>query len=400
MPRPPLVIGTWGKIRRRKLPNGTWVADARYRDHDGVTRQIERTGVTGQKAEDALKRALTERLALHGDDITAESTIRTLGEQWFVDEIEGVKALNTERRYREILHGVIYPGLGGVRMREVSVSRLDRFLKLTASTRGPATAIVTKTVLSGVLGMAARNGALQGNPLRDVASIKKSHKEVRVLTIEQLWDLRRRMYANELAVLRDVPEPIDYMLGTGARIGEALALRWADLDLSAEPATALVRATVVWVNERGAIIQERPKSASSRRLLTLPSWTADMLRRRRDAATENDLDLVFPSARGTVREPANLRRQWRELREAIGYDWVVPHTFRKSVATLADDPELAAAQLGHSSTATTKKNYIPKTHLGPDLRSKLEQISEPTDTPRKQEGMTNTDEERRRRSSA
>ena len=400
MPRPPLVIGTWGRIRRRKLPSGAWVADARYRDHDGVTRQIERTGATGQKAEDALKRALTERLTLAGDDITAETTIRGVGEQWFVDEIEGAKALNTERRYREILDGVVYPGLGSVRMREVSVSRLDRFLKLTASTRGAATATVTKTVLSGVLGMAARHGALQGNPLRDVASIKKPQKEVRVLAIEQLWDLRRRMYANELAVLRDVPEPIDYMLGTGSRIGEALALRWADLDLEARPATALVRATVVWVNERGAIIQERPKSASSRRLLTLPDWTAEMLRRRQEATPKNDLDLVFPSARGTVREPANLRRQWRELRVEIGYDWVVPHTFRKSVATLADDPELAAAQLGHSSTATTKKNYIPKTHVGPDLRSKLEQIVEPTVTPRKQERMTRRDDTDERRSTA
>lgn len=400
MPRPPLVIGTWGRIRRRKLPSGSWVADARYRDHDGVTRQIERTGATGQKAEDALKRALTERLSLAGDDITPETTIRVIGEQWFVDEIEGAKALNTERRYREILDGVVFPGLGGVRMREVSVSRLDRFLKLTAATRGPATAIVTKTVLSGVLGMAARHGALQGNPLRDVASIKKPQKEVRVLAIEQLWDLRRRMYANELAVLRDVPEPIDYMLGTGSRIGEALALRWADLDLEARPATALVRATVVWVNERGAIIQERPKSASSRRLLTLPDWTAEMLRRRRENTPANDLDLVFPSARGTVREPANLRRQWRELRAEIGYDWVVPHTFRKSVATLADDPELAAAQLGHSSTATTKKNYIPKTHVGPDLRSKLEQIVEPTDTPRKQGRMTRSDDTKERRSTA
>jgi len=400
MPRPPLVIGTWGKIRRRKLTNGVWVADARYRDHDGVTRQIERSGATGQKAEDALKRALTERLALSGDDITSESTVRQVGEQWFADEIEGVKALNTERRYREILLGVIVPGLGGVRMREISVSRLDRFLKLTATTRGAATATVTKTVLSGLLGMAARFGALQGNPLRDVASIKKSHKEVRVLEIEQLWDLRRRMYANELAALRDVPEPIDYMLGTGSRIGEALALRWADLDLEAQPATALVRATVVWVNGEGAIIQERPKSASSRRLLTLPDWTAAMLRRRRDVVPANDLDLVFPSARGTVREPANLRRQWRDLRVEIGYEWVVPHTFRKSVATLAEDPELAAAQLGHSSTATTKRNYIPKTHLGPDLRSKLDPIAQPTNTPRKQRQTTRNEEETDRRSSA
>ncbi|UAJ80197.1 site-specific integrase [Leifsonia sp. ZF2019] len=395
MPRPPLVIGTWGRINRRQVAPKQWVASARYRDHDGVTRKVERTAATGQKAEDALKDYLTKRLTLTEEDLTQESTVRAVGEVWLRDEIEGVKALNTERRYREVFEGVVTQGLGGVRMREISVARLDRFLKLTASTRGSATAIVTKTVLSGIIGLAARHGAIDRNPLRDVATIKKTRKEVRVLPIEQLWDLRSKMYANELAVLRDVPEPVDFMLGSGARIGETLALRWADLDLEHDVATAQIRATVVWVNGRGMIIQEHPKTSSSRRRLKLPPFVTEMLERRRLRESTNDFDLVFASAVGSVRAPANLRRQWRDLREEIGYDWVVPHTFRKSVATLAEDPELASQQLGHSGTATTKLHYIPQVHEGPDLTEILQGIADPALTRRKQSETTSKDDRRR-----
>ena len=390
MPRPPLVIGTWGKIRRVEREKGRWVAYARFRDHDGVTRLIERTGSTAQKAEDSLKQSLTERLTLTEDDITRNSTLKAVAEVWFAEEVAGNRALNTERRYREILNVVVLPGLGGVRMHEINVSRLDRFLKAVVSTRGGATALLCKSVLSGVIGLAARHGAISSNPLRDVATIRKTTPEVRALDMETLRDLRSKMYANELAVLRDVVEPTDFMLGTGVRIGEAFATRWADLLLDSEEPTALVHATVVWVNKRGMLIQENPKTKTSVRRLTLPEWLADVLRRRRDSQPVNELDLVFPSALGTVRAPSAYRRQWRELRETIGYEWVEPRTFRKSIATLAGDAEKASEQLGHSGSDITKKHYIEKTHRGPDLRPVLDAI-DPSFTHRKQREMPGTD---------
>jgi integrase len=380
--RPPLVIGTWGRINRVRR-GAVWVAYARYRDHDGATRQIERSGASAQKAEDALKLAMTKRLALENEDLTAESTLSSAGEVWFTDLIEGRKALNTERAYRDVLDGIIAPGLGSVRLRELSVSRLDRFLKLTTKNRGPAAARRTRSVLSGVVGLAARRGAITSNPLRDVDFIEKPAKEVLALSLEQLWDLRAKMYANQLAVDRDLPEPIDFMLGTGARIGEMLAMRWKHLDLDAARPTALIRATAVWVNGRGMIIQEHPKTASSWREVVLPAFLREQLEQRRRTQKPNTADLVFPSERGTVRDGANVRRQWRQLRQEIGYEWVIPHTFRKTVATLTGDPELASQQLGHSGTAVTKKNYIPKTHVAPDLREMLDRIDEPAFTQRK-----------------
>ena len=63
--RPSLRIGQHGKITRKQLDKGMWIARCRYRDTDGVTRLVERKSPGpdqhGKKAEDALLGALTKR---------------------------------------------------------------------------------------------------------------------------------------------------------------------------------------------------------------------------------------------------------------------------------------------------------------------------------------------------
>ena len=79
-----------------------------------------------------------------------------------------------------------------------------------------------------------------------------------------------------------------------------------------------------------------------------------------------------------------MRRQWRQARADTDLEWVTPHTFRKTVATLIDkeaDTDNAAAQLGHGSKEITKKHYIVKPALAPDSSHILEQLgASPTTT--------------------
>jgi hypothetical protein len=72
--RPPLRIGQHGKITRKNLGGGVWMARTRFRDNDGVTRIVERRGPAddydkhGKLAEDALIEALVQRRAA-GDNV-------------------------------------------------------------------------------------------------------------------------------------------------------------------------------------------------------------------------------------------------------------------------------------------------------------------------------------------
>ncbi len=140
---------------------------------------------------------------------------------------------------------------------------------------------------------------------------------------------------------------IDLMLATGCRFGEILALRWSDLDLDGKPPILTVSGTIKTETGKGTYRKPTPKSDASRRTVALPRFAAELLRARREFATPNENDAVFATRNGTWHQVVNVERRWRQIRKDPGYEWVTPHTFRKTVATLiseATTSELASRQ--------------------------------------------------------
>jgi hypothetical protein len=78
---------------------------------------------------------------------------------------------------RNRLDQQVLPGLGNLRVRELSVGTIEWHLRLIAGKHGPAMAKMTKSVLGGVCGLAARHDALERNPVRDTGSIQTSAKK-------------------------------------------------------------------------------------------------------------------------------------------------------------------------------------------------------------------------------
>lgn len=334
MPRKPLPLGTWGRVSRREMTPGRWRALARFRDFDGRTRQVEAWGKTGAAAERALISAMTDRSAPAADSITPETRLATLARIWLAEVARSSLSTNTQTRYSDLVNNHVVPGIGGLQVREATVGTLDRFIRAVHDRVGAATAKGCRVVLAAMLGLAARHDAAPRNVVRDTSAVPQERKPVRVLTEREVRALRAKLAADKVTARADLPDVIDFMLGTGVRIGEALAFRWADVDLGSTIATATVTGTVVRVPNQGLTVQDHPKTASGRRRLMLPPFVVSMLLRRQlEIVEQNQWDLVFPSSTGTLREPQNVHRQWRSARDRAGFDWVTPHTFRKSVAT-------------------------------------------------------------------
>ena len=387
MARPPLPVGTWGSIRVERTDAGHR-ARARFRDYDGRTRDVERTGKTKGAARAALTAALADRTAPGSSEITADTTLAQLAKIW-TEEIKAAgRAENTRRRYRETLDNHILPALGGLRIREANVSRVDRFLKTTTDKAGAATAKLCRSVISGLMGLAVRHGAADSNPARDVAAITMPKPKPRAMKPDEIRDLRAAVQTYQDQPRRgrymatDLLAIVDLLLGTGARIGELLALRWSEVDLDA--GTVTLTGTIVWTDTKPAKLmrQDHTKTSGSRRTLTLPSFAVDSLMAHSVAVTAaNALNLVFPSAAGTPRDPASFRKQLNKALLPTSLDWVTPHTFRRTVATLiarAADLENAAAQLGHTGAAITAKHYVEQDTAAPDLTAILDALAGPT----------------------
>jgi integrase len=87
---------------------------------------------------------------------------------------------------------------------------------------------------------------------------------------------------------------------------------------------------------------------------------------------------VFPDSVGGYRDRQNVERAFRVVREGTEFDWVVPHTYRKTVATLMDRGGLTARtiadQLGHSRISLTQDVYLGRRAVDGSASLALEEL--------------------------
>lgn len=362
MGRRALPVGTWGAITFRKMENGRIRARASYRDLDGVTRPIERYGASKAGAQRELLKALRERTGFIASAITRDSKVSALADKW-VKEIENSeRAVGTIDSWSRVIESKVKPRIGGLALYEVSVPILEAAISSVREQNGVSAAQTFKTVLSGLFGLAVRNGALAVNPVSSTARITGTKKtKSRSLKTEEAKQLILSLSRNEEAVNNGVRDLVIFMLGTGVRIGEALALRTRFLDLST--GTAEIAATVTEKKGVGTIIVERTKTAASHRVIALPPQVVSMLERRSKMVwPENVEGLIFPNALGKVWPRNKATEALRTSLDDAGIKWATSHTFRRTVATWLDDngvsARLIADQLGHEKPSITTDTYM------------------------------------------
>ncbi|MCW4458152.1 tyrosine-type recombinase/integrase [Microbacterium sp. MPKO10] len=383
MARPPLVLETWGKIRRVELAPGKHAAIANYRDSDGVTRKMQRIGKSGAEAERNLVTAMKDRLAPSLEALTRDSTISQVGKLWLEEYETTDPAMGTLRSYRDVLHKVIDKGVGEIRLREATTPRIDRFIKAVAKSRGDGRAKNCRVVLSHIFKLAIRHGVMDSNPARDSAPIRTKKTHVVAPDRDVIVAVRELMHAYDTgkdgrgAVRNtDMTDLLDMYVATGARTAEVLALEWQHIDFDKTPPTVDIRGTVITGDDGKLMVQDHPKSDTSKRGLKLAPFAVEMLLRRR---VDSYTSWVFPSSTGTLRWQNNMRRQWRAALKDSEYEGLTPRAFRKAVATVLDremGTEAAMSQLGHSSDAITKKHYIERLSEGPDVTAVLQSLFE------------------------
>jgi hypothetical protein len=132
-----------------------------------------------------------------------------------------------------------------------------------------------------------------------------------------------------------------------------------------------VNATVVRLKGKGSALQARTKWDEGWRVIALPDHVVELCRRRMAMSwPRNEHDLLFPTAMGAVPNPSNVQRGLRGVLDRIGgYGWVVPHTFRRTVATRLDDACLSARKiadhLGHAKPSMTMDVYLGRKVVPP-----------------------------------
>jgi integrase len=310
-----------------------------------------------------------------------------VAEEWFKgieDLVEhGHRSPSTLGLYRHVLDRHVLPGLGTLRLSEVTPARVDRFLQDKRRSTGYSTAKLCRSVASGVCGLAVRRDALRSNPVRDVATLeKRGELEARALTPEECRDWLAILDPSELARRKDLPDLTRFLLGTGCRLGEGVGVRWEDLDV--ERHLLQVRRTVLRVKGHG-LVAKQPKTRSGVRVLRIPFWLVQLLAERQAKCPVVE-GPVFPDRHGGYWDRNNIEADYRKVREGTEFEWVVPHVYRKTVATMLDQGGLSARmiadQLGHSRISMTQDVYMGRRAVDGSVASALEglfEVDEPGD---------------------
>ncbi len=163
-------------------------------------------------------------------------------------------------------------------------------------------------------------------------------------------------------------------VATGCRISEVLGLRWSDVNLGTR--TVSITGKVTGVKGRGLVRDNNTKTEAGKRVLPLPTFAVAMLLARQVSAETNMHDVVFPSSVGTLRDPDGVSKQWRRVRDALGYEWVTSHTFRRTLATIIDaegmTARIGADQLGHRHISMTQDVYMGRGKVHTEVAEALD----------------------------
>ncbi|CAN5551879.1 site-specific integrase [soil metagenome] len=333
----------------------------------------------GAAAEGALWDAIAERRPPGTGTITGSTLVGELLDRYIERcRADGDLAPKSVDTYEATLN-TVKPRFVGIRVTEAGPGLLNEILKGIRRDHGATRERHTKVALNAVLTEAVMVGAIGTNPVREIAprrrmKTEKKTKGAPALAVDQVRGLLKAILESEVCEQKDLRDPVIVLAATGLRRSELLALRWEDVDLDGRVLT--VSGSVVRLKGAGLKRQDTTKTGEARSV-PLPLFAADALHRRKGGRQgPNTAGVIFPSSAGTLRDPDNFGKQWREVRDDLGLPDVSSHSFRKTVATLIDDSGLSARigadQLGHAKVSMTQDVYMSRGQVHTEVADVLD----------------------------
>jgi integrase len=297
-------------------------------------------------------------------------------------------------RFEGTLRNHLVPGLGGMKVREISrpIVRqllLEKFgaeanggrlgngrIKRTFKTLAASTVRLMFKVVSAILSAAVEDGLRESNPLRGMwkalgkVGTKDASKDVKTLA----FDTEEAARFLEAAAL-ETPERhaiLALMLFAGLRVGEALALQASKIDFGRRKIRVDVqlRITSPKDNEARTVDMAEPLAAILRPIVDRRTSSGKVVAidapRDVDAATGEWLFFPKLSATPTRNEKQNVYKSicgaFRRARRAAGLAQhhtpkSLRHTFGSQLISRGVSPAYVQQQMGHSTIGMTVDTY-------------------------------------------
>jgi integrase len=333
-------------------------------------RRIRYTSFKGTKR--AAQVELAKLIAEHAAGTGVDPSRATVGEflmTWLRDWAKQNVTPLTFQGYNMLVRRYIGPRIGAVPIQKLRAQHLQSlYADLARDGRSggrplsPGTIRQVHRILRRALGHAEAWATIATNPAKVAKAPRVPRSKVQILSEDQISHLLNETEGHELRPL------IAFLLGTGARRAETLALTWRDLDLDRGVAT--IRASLEQVSAVPLRVKE-PKTQAGRRAVTLSPWLVAELRTHRLRQQEQRLALgigrapedspVFALADGSWRSLNAITSAWARLADELGFPEVTLHALRHThvsqLIAAGADVVTVSRRIGHGNPSITLSVY-------------------------------------------
>jgi integrase len=358
----------------QRASDGKWCSAITVGYESGKPKRKMLYGKTRKEVADKLAAALRDQQ--QGLPVTTErQTVAQFLMRWLADTIAPNRRAKTYRSYEQIVRCHLVPDLGRLSLAKLTPQQVQALLKRKqAAGLSPRTVAYIRAVLRQALNQALRWGLVARNVASLVEPPKVERYQITPLTPQQASRLLDAAQGNRLEALYRVA------LSLGLRQGEALGLRWEDIDF--EVRTLHVAVALQAVGGNLALVA--PKTENARRTLSLPVALASALKTHRARQAEQrlkagtawqDNGLVFCTRVGTPIHPRNLVRSFQALRERAGLPSMRFHDLRHfclSLLAAQGVPARVTMEIaGHSDIRLTLSVY---THVYDEAKQQAAEV--------------------------
>lgn len=267
----------------------------------------------------------------------------------------------TFQSYWAIVRIHLIPALGRVRLAELTPQQVQRVLnEKSAAGLSPRRVDYIRAVLRRALNQAMRWGLVARNVATLVDAPKARRKKVNPFTPDEARAFLAAIRGDRLEALYAVA------LTVGLRQGEALGLRWDDVDLVS--GALHVRHSLQRIG--GTLTLVEPKTDRSNRVVPIPASLSARLSEHRERQTVereraanlwSETDHVFTTVLGQPLDGSSVTHRFQKLLAAAGLRHQRFHDLRHACASLLLAQGVPARVvmeiLGHSTVTLTLNTY-------------------------------------------
>ncbi len=290
-------------------------------------------------------------------------TVRDWLMRWLEDSARPTTRPSTYRRYAQIVEQYLVPSIGRIQLERLTPSDVRAMLNAKATKLSPRSLHHMRTVLRTALKVAMRDGLIPNNAAALAESPRVPATEMRTLGEDDVDRFQDAIRGNRLEALYCLA------LATGLRQGEALGLRWEDVNLN-DGGRLRIRFALQRIDGTYALVE--PKSMRSRRTISpLPEVVVTALRQqkqRQDAEKRslgdrwlNTRNLVFTTEFGAPLNSSVVTHDFARVLQRAGLPRMRFHDLRHSCASFllkqGVHPRAVMELLGHSQINLTLNTY-------------------------------------------